>query len=73
MRSRSRTTRAFCSRSRSDHSSFRSACENALWPYSDDSSATTTSVTAPASAATAGVAKARSMWAARYVIWDALK
>jgi hypothetical protein len=38
----------------SDHSSSRSACENAVWPYSDDSSATTTSVTASASAATAG-------------------
>ena len=37
-------------------------------PYSDDSSATTTSVTAAASAATAGVRTARSMSAARYAI-----
>ena len=42
----------------------------AVWPYSDDSSATTTSVTAAASAATAGVGEARSTSATRYVIRD---
>jgi hypothetical protein len=62
--------RAVCSRSRSDHSLARSACENALWPYSDDPSAATTSLAAAASTATAAVAKARSVSAARYVIRD---
>src|SRR4051794_17084324 len=61
MRAPSQATSAFCSRSRSDHSSSRSACENALLPYSDDSSATTSSVTAAASAATAALRTARSM------------
>src|SRR4051795_5276018 len=66
MRAPSQTTSAFCSRSSSDHASSRSACENALLPYSDDSSATTSSVTAAASAATAALRTARSMSTSRY-------
>src|SRR4051794_31320053 len=66
MRAPSQTTSAFCSRSSSDHASSRSACENALLPYSDDSSATTSSVTAAASAATAALRTVRSMSTSRY-------
>src|SRR5829696_4671904 len=67
MRSPSRTTRASRSTSRPNHSSSRSAWENVVCPYSDDSSAATISVTAAASAVTTGVEKARSMSAVRYV------
>src|SRR6476659_2516937 len=57
-------------RSRSDHSSSRSSCENdvEVCGYNDDSSAATTAVTAAASPGPAGTTAKPSIGFARYVM-----